>query len=61
VWLGRIRIAEAIAAGSVRLEGDDDVRRQFDRWFGLSPFANGGAERILAQAAHEKPRDRATV
>lgn len=48
VWLGRLRLADAIAAGSVRLEGDDDARPLFSRWFGLSPFANGGAERILA-------------
>jgi len=47
VWLGRITLADAIAAGSVRLEGDDDARPLFGRWFGLSPFADGGAERIL--------------
>jgi len=61
VWLGRIRLAEAIAAGSIRLEGDDDARPEFVRWFGLSPFANGGAERILARAAPEKPRAGATA
>jgi DNA-binding HxlR family transcriptional regulator len=47
VWLGRLRLADAIATGSVRLEGDEDARPLFSRWFGLSPFANGGAERIL--------------
>jgi len=50
VWLGRKRLDEAIAAGSVRLEGDEDARPLFSRWFGLSPFAAGGAERILAGA-----------
>jgi len=50
VWLGRLRLAEAIAAGSIRVEGDDDARPLFGRWFGLSPFADGGAERILARA-----------
>src|SRR5438270_12056721 len=50
VWLVRQRLAEAIAAGSIRLEGDDDARPLFSRWFGLSPFADGGAERILMQA-----------
>ena len=50
VWLGRLRLAEAIAKGSIRLEGDDDARPLFDRWFGLSPFADGGAERILARS-----------
>ena len=49
VWLGRLRLAEAITAGSVRLDGDDDARLLFGRWFGLSPFADGGAERILAR------------
>src|SRR5438309_10427759 len=51
VWLGRLRLAEAIAAGSIRVEGDDDARSLFGRWFGLSPFADGGAERILAAAS----------
>ena len=41
-------ITDAITAGSIRLEGDDDARPLFSRWFGLSPFADGGAERILA-------------
>ncbi|MGH2491904.1 MAG: winged helix-turn-helix transcriptional regulator, partial [Candidatus Limnocylindria bacterium] len=50
VWLGRLRLAEAIAAGSIRLDGDEDTRSLFGRWFGLSPFADGGAERILARA-----------
>ncbi len=49
VWLGRLRLADAIAAGSVRLDGDDDARPLFSRWFGLSPFADGVAERILAR------------
>jgi DNA-binding HxlR family transcriptional regulator len=50
VWLGRLPLADAIAAGSVQLEGDDDARPLFGRWFGLSPFADGGAERILTRA-----------
>jgi DNA-binding HxlR family transcriptional regulator len=50
VWLGRLRLAEAMDAGSVRLDGDEDARPLFSRWFGLSPFADGGAERILAGA-----------
>lgn len=50
VWLGRMRLAEAIAAGSIRLDGDDTARPLFGRWFGLSPFADGGADRILARA-----------
>jgi DNA-binding HxlR family transcriptional regulator len=50
VWLGRLRLAEAIAAGSVRLDGDEDAHPLFGQWFGLSPFANGGAERLLARA-----------
>jgi hypothetical protein len=45
-----MRLADAIADGSVRLEGDEDTRPSFARWFGLSPFAGGGAERILARA-----------
>jgi len=47
VWLGRLRLSEAIAAGSIRLEGDEETHPLFSRWFGLSPFADGGAEHIL--------------
>ena len=61
VWLGRLRLAEAIAAGSIRLEGDDDARPLFSRWFGLSPFADGGAERILAVAGAVSSRSRAAT
>jgi DNA-binding HxlR family transcriptional regulator len=50
VWLGRVRLADAISAGSIRLDGDDEARSLFGRWFGLSPFANGGADRVLARA-----------
>lgn len=50
VWLGRVRLADAMAEGSIRLDGVEDARNLFARWFGLSPFANGGAERILADA-----------
>jgi hypothetical protein len=56
-----VPLAAAIAAGSIRVEGDDGAGRDFVRWFGLSPFANGGAERILARAAPEKPGARVTA
>ena len=49
VWLGRMRLADAIAAGAVRIDGEDEARRGFPKWFGLSPFANGGAERVLSR------------
>jgi DNA-binding HxlR family transcriptional regulator len=50
VWLGRKHLAEAIAAGEIRVDGDTHDRRSFARWFGLSPFADGGAERILTSS-----------
>jgi putative sterol carrier protein len=50
VWLGRMPLAEALAVGSIKLDGDDDAGPMFSRWFGLSPFAEGGAERILRAA-----------
>jgi len=52
VWLGRERLIDAVARGQLRLEGDGDVVRSFGGWFGLSPFAGGEAERILARAGH---------
>jgi len=48
VWLGRMPLSDAIASGAIRVDGDEDARPLFGRWFGLSPFADGGAERILA-------------
>jgi DNA-binding HxlR family transcriptional regulator len=48
VWLGRERLAEAISAGEIVIDGDADEQRAFMRWFGISPFADGGADRILA-------------
>jgi len=39
VWLGRRRLAEALADGSIRLEGDEDAQYLFGRWLGLSPYA----------------------
>lgn len=41
VWLGRMRLADAVAAGSIRLDGEEEARPLFSRWFGLSPFADG--------------------
>ena len=64
VWLGRVRLGEAIAAGSIRLDGDEDARPLFSRWFGLSPFADGGAERILSSADARRtagPQKRAVI
>ena len=49
VWLGRARLADVVARGQLRLDGDREVVRSFGGWFGLSPFAAGGAERILAR------------
>ena len=51
VWLGRERLSDAVSAGAIRIEGDADGQRAFARWFGLSPFAGGGAERILTAHA----------
>jgi DNA-binding HxlR family transcriptional regulator len=56
VWLGRMRLAEALAAGAIRLDGDDAARPMFSRWFGLSPYADGGADRILARATSASPQ-----
>jgi DNA-binding HxlR family transcriptional regulator len=50
VWLGRMSLRDAIVKNVVRLDGSDEARRLFARWFGLSPFANGGAERVLGSA-----------
>jgi len=33
----------------------EDSAKLFGRWFGLSPFAGGGAERILAGAGRVAP------
>jgi DNA-binding HxlR family transcriptional regulator len=48
-WLGRVPLADLVREGRVVLEGSSAAKRAFTEWFGLSPFANGGAERILAR------------
>lgn len=48
-WLGRIPLGDVVRQGHVRLEGSAAATHGFAGWFGLSPFANGGAERILAR------------
>lgn len=50
-WLGRVPLDDVVRQGQVRLEGRPADRRAFAEWFGLSPFANGGAERILVRDA----------
>jgi len=39
VWMGDLRLSEAIRGGRVRLEGRPDLVRAFPGWLGLSSFA----------------------
>ena len=54
-WLGRIPLADAVRQGRIQLEGSAAATRGFAQWFGLSPFANGGAERILGTTGAPAP------
>lgn len=49
IWMGRITIAEAIRARTLRIEGPPTLVRAFPRWFSFSPFAP--AVRHAMQAA----------
>ena len=40
VYLGQVRIAEAVADGSVTIVGPSALRRGFSGWIGLSPYAS---------------------
>jgi len=43
VWMGDVRLAEAVRAGLIRLEGPPALVRAFPAWLALSTFA--GVER----------------
>ncbi len=43
VWMGRLAVSRAIEGGTLRLEGDPDLRRSFPLWFRLNDFAVAGA------------------
>jgi hypothetical protein len=43
VWMGDVRLAEAVRAGLIRLEGTRSLVRAFPTWLSLSAFA--GVER----------------
>ena len=41
VWMGDLRLAEALQSGAIELEGRRELVRSFPKWFGLHPlFAN---------------------
>ena len=55
-WLGRVSLGDALREGRIRLDGSAAARRGFTDWFGLSPYASGGAELILAPWTPMSPR-----
>jgi DNA-binding HxlR family transcriptional regulator len=52
IWIGRATWNDALAAGTLTLQGPRSLVRGFPRWFALSPFATrpatGGAHRTAA-------------
>jgi hypothetical protein len=49
VWMGDVPLAEALRAGSIRLDGPPSFVRAFPTWLRLSSFA--GVERAGTTAA----------
>src|SRR5262249_9835036 len=49
VWMGDVRLAEAVRAGLIRLDGPPSLVRAFPTWLALSSFA--GVERVGAAVA----------
>jgi DNA-binding HxlR family transcriptional regulator len=43
IWAGRSTWADAIADGTLTIDGARDLVRAFPSWFALSPFASGAA------------------
>lgn len=39
IWMGLVKVADEVAAGRVRLTGDEGLSAAMDMWLGLSPFA----------------------
>jgi hypothetical protein len=48
VFIGRLTLAAAIRSGALVVEGTAARRREFTRWFGLSPF---NPEAVAARAS----------
>jgi hypothetical protein len=53
VWMGDVPLAEALRAGSIRLDGPPSSVRAFPAWLRLSSFA--GVERAGTAAALRRP------
>ena len=55
VVLGRARMQDAIAAGSVRIEGRPDLVRSFPRWLGPTRYAHHATPTMAAAASSSGP------
>jgi hypothetical protein len=56
VFMGDLALKSAIGSGQIELDGPRELRRQFERWLGLSGFADIEDARCSTGAG--RPRDR---
>jgi DNA-binding HxlR family transcriptional regulator len=58
VWMGDLPVRAAVDSGAIQLDGSRDLRQRFERWLGLSGFAEIGAARRPPAAAPDRHRSR---
>lgn len=52
VWMGDVPVKTAVGSGAIELDGSRDLRQRFERWLGLSGFAEiRNARRPIAAGA----------
>ncbi len=56
VWMGEMPVALAIRTGLIELEGRPEFRKCFERWLGLSAYAN-----IADSREHAEPPETVAV
>ena len=56
IWMGDLPVKAAVDSGAIEIEGARDLRQRFERWLGLSAFAEVKDARRLTGASTDRTR-----
>jgi hypothetical protein len=56
IWMGDLPVKAAVDSGALEIEGSRDLRQRFERWLGLSAFAEVKDARRLTGASTDRTR-----
>ena len=56
VWMGDLPVKAAVDSGAIEIEGSRDLRQRFERWLGLSAFAEVKDARRPTAASTDRTR-----